>query len=111
MTTPKPKNGWTERRKKQQACAIRRWQPWRQSTGPKSEKGKAESRMNAYKHGGYSAARQIINLGLAYHRAFLKHAALYIAAQEEEERQRERAYKRKMKRTIGKASKNNGEVL
>jgi hypothetical protein len=34
------KNGWTERRRKQAACAARRNRPWEKSTDPKSAKGK-----------------------------------------------------------------------
>ena len=31
--------------------AIRRWQPWTRSTGPKAAKGKAASAMNRYSGG------------------------------------------------------------
>ena len=44
-------NGWTPERKAQQAALIRGWRPWEQSTGPKSEAGKATVARNAYKGG------------------------------------------------------------
>lgn len=46
---------WTEKEKKLQACAIRRWKPWKKSTGPRTSKGKDKSRYNALKHGHRSA--------------------------------------------------------
>lgn len=48
-------NGWTPERRKQQAELIKNWSPWEQSTGPRSEEGKGVCKMNAQKHGGYSA--------------------------------------------------------
>ena len=44
-------NGWTPERRKRQAQLIRQWKPWKQSTGAKTEKGKARSALNAFKHG------------------------------------------------------------
>ncbi len=35
---------------------IQRWKPWRQSTGARSEEGKEISKMNALKHGCYTAS-------------------------------------------------------
>ena len=48
--------GWTPERRAQQAARIREWQPWRRSTGPRTEAGKAQSAMNGLKHGGRSRA-------------------------------------------------------
>ena len=45
------KNGWTSERRARQAILIRTWKPWEQSTGPKSDVGKAASAMNARIHG------------------------------------------------------------
>jgi hypothetical protein len=44
------KAGWTPERRARQAALIRRWKPWRHSTGPKTELGKARCAMNATPH-------------------------------------------------------------
>ena len=44
-------SAWTPERKAKQADAIRRWQPWAQSTGPTTAEGKAVSSRNADKGG------------------------------------------------------------
>jgi hypothetical protein len=46
---------WTAEQRAKQAEAIRRWQPWESSTGPRTETGKAAAARNAQKHGMYSA--------------------------------------------------------
>ena len=51
----KAKSAWTEERRKAQAERLRRAQPWRQSTGPKTPAGKHISARNAFKHGLRSA--------------------------------------------------------
>lgn len=38
---------WDEAARKRQAELIRHWQPWEQSTGPKTERGKAIASQNA----------------------------------------------------------------
>ena len=50
------KAGWTPERRAQQAERIRLWQPWRRSTGPRTERGKARVAINPLKHGGRSRA-------------------------------------------------------
>lgn len=45
----------TTEQRAQQSKAIRAWQPWKKSTGPKSGAGKATVAKNAMKHGGRSA--------------------------------------------------------
>ena len=42
-------NGWTDERRARQASLIHQWQPWRNSTGPRTAQGKAISSRNAYK--------------------------------------------------------------
>lgn len=37
-------NGWTPERRARQAEAIRRWQPWARSTGPRTAEGKARAK-------------------------------------------------------------------
>ena len=44
-------NGWTEERRRRQSLAIRRWQPWERSTGPRTADGKTRSSRNAYRGG------------------------------------------------------------
>lgn len=40
-------SAWTPERRAKQAEAIRRWQPWSKSTGPRTKEGKARSSRNA----------------------------------------------------------------
>lgn len=42
---------WSPERRARQAALIRGWQPWRRSTGPRTEAGKVRCAMNALKHG------------------------------------------------------------
>jgi hypothetical protein len=42
-------HGWSNARRAAQSVAIRRWQPWRASTGPKTAAGKAVSARNGIK--------------------------------------------------------------
>lgn len=54
MATP-----WTLERRQRQAELIRQWQPWKQSTGPKSAEGKAVASRNGYKGGQREQLRQL----------------------------------------------------
>jgi hypothetical protein len=45
------RNGWSVERRARQAALIRNWQPWKRSTGPKTDAGKARCSANAFKHG------------------------------------------------------------
>ncbi len=47
---------WTQSQKAKQRLLIQQWQPWKQSTGAKTQEGKARVSQNALKHGEYSAA-------------------------------------------------------
>jgi len=40
-------SSWTPERRAKQAEAIRKWKPWEQSTGPKTEDGKLKASQNA----------------------------------------------------------------
>lgn len=44
-------NGWTPERRARQAAKIKSWQPWANSTGPKTDTGKAKASQNSFKHG------------------------------------------------------------
>jgi hypothetical protein len=50
------KAGWTPERRARQAARVHLWRPWRLSTGPRSDAGKARSAVNALKHGCRSRA-------------------------------------------------------
>ena len=55
-------HGWTPERRARQAAAIRRWQPWNHSTGPKTEQGKARAGQNAFKGGHRRALRAEVRI-------------------------------------------------
>jgi hypothetical protein len=42
---------WTTEQRQRQREAIQKWKPWKQSTGAKSDSGKAAASPNAYKGG------------------------------------------------------------
>ena len=67
---------WTPEARKAQSEAIRRWQPWKNSTGPKTQDGKNLCRLNAQRHGRYNAninaRRREMSKILAHQRRFLQ---------------------------------------
>ncbi len=62
-------SAWTPERRAKQAEAIRRWRPWDQSTGPKTETGKARVARNAYKGGHRERLRERARLQAEVSRA------------------------------------------
>lgn len=46
----------TPEHRARQSLAVRKWQPWTRSTGPRTDAGKAKVSRNAIKHSGRSAA-------------------------------------------------------
>ncbi|MFC3673555.1 hypothetical protein [Novosphingobium pokkalii] len=71
------KSGWTPERRAKQAEAIRRWQPWAQSTGPRTEEGKARSSRNANK-GGAALDERLREVRLAVQADHLRQAELLL---------------------------------
>ena len=55
-------HGWTESRRAKQASAIRRWQPWEHSTGPRTAVGKARVSRIAYRGGHRQNQREAARL-------------------------------------------------
>ena len=55
-----PAKGWTPERRKRQSEAIKRWEPWKQSTGPKSPEGKTAVSCNAWAGGHWLKLRQAV---------------------------------------------------
>jgi hypothetical protein len=55
-------NGWTAERRARQAALIRTWRPWEQSTGPRTDEGKARAARNAFKGGHRAAVREFARL-------------------------------------------------
>jgi hypothetical protein len=51
-------NGWTPERRARQAALIRNWKPWEQSTGPRSEEGKARASRNGDQGGEWRVERE-----------------------------------------------------
>lgn len=53
-------HGWTAERRKKQAERIQQWQPWKYSTGARTQEGKARSARNAYKGGQWLETRKLV---------------------------------------------------
>ena len=50
---------WTPEQRRQQAERIKTWQPWAQSTGPRSAEGKAMAARNGWKGGRREMLREL----------------------------------------------------
>lgn len=64
-------NGWTSKRRKQQAEMIKNWKPWEKTTGPKTEAGKKKVSQNAQKHGLYGQDFKALRAVMRKQREFL----------------------------------------
>lgn len=72
-------SSWTPERRAKQAEAIRRWQPWNKSTGPRTKGGKARSSRNADKGVAEFEAR-ILDVRLRVRSAFAASAEEMLAS-------------------------------
>ena len=54
--------GWSLERRARQAEVIKQWKPWKQSTGPKSVKGKARVAGNAWTGGHRAQLRELTKM-------------------------------------------------
>ena len=50
---------WTPEQRQRQRESIQRWQPWSQSTGPRSPEGKAVAARNAFTGGELALMREL----------------------------------------------------
>ena len=50
---------WTPERRARQAALIQSWSPWEQSTGPRTEQGKAAASRNGWKGGDRKMLREL----------------------------------------------------
>ena len=71
-------NGWTPERRARQAELIGTWKPWEQSTGPRTDEGKARTALNGFKGGRWRELRELtkaVNGALREQRRALQHIA------------------------------------
>ena len=67
---------WTQKERKIQACRARRTKPWKNATGPRTEKGKNAVRDNALQHGFRTAEGIELSRLLAEQKRFVATALL-----------------------------------
>lgn len=63
---------WTEEARRKQAEIQKTRRSWEQSTGPKTDAGKARSRLNAWKDGYHCKPAKDLRAALLRHSQFLK---------------------------------------
>jgi len=97
---PPAQNGWSTERRAKQAALMRDLKPWKKSTGPKTDKGKARSRLNAIKHGKRSTLLYHGQMVINANKEFIKQYALF--SQEYELLMALKLKKERAKRTIEK---------
>ena len=66
------KLSWTAERRAEKATLIRRHQPWRKATGPKTEAGKARSSINAFKDRQNGPVIRLLLAWMGMQRRFLR---------------------------------------
>jgi hypothetical protein len=64
-------SGWTTERRARQAALIRTWQPWAQSTGPRTAEGKAQAAANARAFHGWTPELQAMRDELRAHTRYV----------------------------------------
>ena len=64
--------GWNAERRAKQAQRMRQNTIWKASTGPKTKRGKAISKMNALTHGGTTQEQKNLRKALSQYRTYLK---------------------------------------
>ena len=60
---------WTPEQRQQQAERIKTWQPWAQSTGPRTAEGKATASRNGWKGGQRAMLRELARVLREQHQA------------------------------------------
>ncbi len=66
------RRAWPDKRRRQQSEINRKTRPWEKSTGPKTDRGKAEVSQNALKHGWRSQEITYLRAVLKRQRDFVK---------------------------------------
>ncbi|NCT40328.1 MAG: hypothetical protein GW778_01525 [Alphaproteobacteria bacterium] len=68
----KKTKGWSDERRAKQAETIRKTQPWKTTSGPKTESGKAATSQNALKSGLHTAEIKALKSVLRLQKTYLK---------------------------------------
>ena len=63
---------WTPEERAKHAAAMRKWKPWEQSTGPKTDAGKATVSQNALTRGLHTAEMRKLKRLLQKQKALIK---------------------------------------
>jgi len=64
--------GWSDERRAKQAENIRKTQPWKTTTGPKTTEGKAAVAQNALRSGFHTADMQALKKAVSRHAKMLR---------------------------------------